>query len=164
MMNSLFDLLLNLLRIKKGICIFFTVTLLNSLTITLKLNAFNPFDNTITGVDTNNIPITIKLDDIVSIKFSIGPCQSCKILAYVANTNDNTVSVIDTTTNSPLGSPIPVGVTPFDIAITPDGTRAYVTTLGGSSVSVIDITTNSSLGISIPVGLNPFSIAIGTIC
>jgi YVTN family beta-propeller protein len=30
--------------------------------------------------------------------------------AYVTNTNSNTVSVIDTTTNTVAGSPIPVGV------------------------------------------------------
>ncbi|WP_153018047.1 hypothetical protein [Saccharococcus caldoxylosilyticus] len=41
--------------------------------------------------------------------------------AYVANVG-NTVSVINTSTNTVIGAPIPVGSpTPFGIAITPSG-------------------------------------------
>ena len=43
------------------------------------------------------------------------------IFAYVTNSLDNTVSVIDTSTNTVIGAPIPVGNGPFAIAITPIG-------------------------------------------
>ena len=45
--------------------------------------------------------------------------------AYVTDISSNTVSVIDTATNTVVAT-IPVGVIPFGVAITPDGTRAYV--------------------------------------
>jgi YVTN family beta-propeller protein len=38
---------------------------------------------------------------------------------YVANDNDNTVSIIDTTTNTVVGSPIPVGRGPQFLAYDP---------------------------------------------
>ncbi|MGG0464813.1 hypothetical protein [Priestia aryabhattai] len=154
-MNPLFDLLLNLLRIKKGICIYFTVTLLNSLTITLKLNAFNPFDNTITGVDANNIPITINIQDIVSIKFSIGRC--CKTFAYVTNLGSSDVSVIDTSTNTVVDT-IHIGPAPISIAATPDGSRIYVTQLSIPEVSIIDTATNTVVD---TISLGPVGGALG---
>ena len=52
--------------------------------------------------------------------------------AYVTDTNiiqgfaGNTVSVINTATNTVLGSPITVGSGALGIAITPDGKYAYV--------------------------------------
>ena len=46
--------------------------------------------------------------------------------AYVANAGDNTVSVIDTATNTVV-APIAVGSLPRGVAVTPDGKRAYVT-------------------------------------
>src|SRR5438128_5291975 len=45
--------------------------------------------------------------------------------AYVTNESSNTVSVIDTATNTVVAT-IPVGPVPVGVAITPDGTRAYV--------------------------------------
>ena len=59
------------------------------------------------------------------------------LFAYVTNLASANVSVIDVATNTVVGSPIPVGSTPFSIAITPDGTSAYVANLGSHSVSVI---------------------------
>src|SRR5437870_2398375 len=62
--------------------------------------------------------------------------------AYVTSC-DNTVSVIDTATNTVIAT-IPVGLNPFGVAITPDGTRAYVVNHGADfegshgTVSVID--------------------------
>jgi len=64
--------------------------------------------------------------------------------AYASNISNNTVSVIDTATNTLIAT-IPVGVAPFELTITPDGTRAYVTnsSLDTDSISVIDTTTNT---------------------
>jgi YVTN family beta-propeller protein len=82
------------------------------------------------------------------------------IFAYVTNADDDTVSVIDTSTNTVIGAPIPVGDSPRAIAITPDGTRAYVTNSGDGTVSVIDTITNTVIGAPIPVGNFPLGIAI----
>ena len=48
---------------------------------------------------------------------------------YVANGASDTVSVIDTATNTVIGSPIviPVDQFSFGVAITPDGSKVYVT-------------------------------------
>ena len=45
--------------------------------------------------------------------------------AYVANYNDNTVSVIDTATNT-VTATIPVGHVPDAVAVNPAGTYVYV--------------------------------------
>ena len=50
---------------------------------------------------------------------------SAQSRAYVGNRFDNTVSVIDTGTNAVIAT-VPVGSSPFGVAITPDGARAYV--------------------------------------
>src|SRR5262245_50626979 len=70
-----------------------------------------------------------------------------KPFAYVTNAGSNTVSVIDTATNTAVAT-VPVGFSPSAVAITPDGTRAYVT---GIPVSVIDTATNTVVA-TLPVG------------
>ena len=59
-----------------------------------------------------------------------------------------TVVVIDTATNTVIGSPIPVGLGPEGVAVTPDGSKVYVTnrfsgTEFSSTVSVIATATNT---------------------
>jgi YVTN family beta-propeller protein len=83
--------------------------------------------------------------------------------AYVANSNypnagADTVSVIDTATNTVVAT-VGVGINPFDVAITPDGTRAYEMNQGSSSVSVIDTTTNTVVA-TVGVGGQPQGVAI----
>ena len=56
--------------------------------------------------------------------------------AYVTNYQDDSVSVINTTTNIAFAS-ILAGDGPMGVAITPDGTKAYVTNIGSFTVSVI---------------------------
>ena len=71
----------------------------------------------------------------------------------------DTVSVIDTTTNTVIGT-ITVGGQPIGIAYDPENERMYVTNsepLG--TVSVIDTTTNMVVGTPIPVGSFPNLIA-----
>ena len=60
--------------------------------------------------------------------------------AYVTNSSDGSVSVIDVKTNSVTGSPITGLNEPFGINITPNGDTAYV--LNADSVGVIDTKTN----------------------
>src|SRR5262245_20258455 len=47
--------------------------------------------------------------------------------AYITNLGSNTVSVIATATNTVVGSPIPVGLSPLGVAVTPDRSKVYVT-------------------------------------
>ena len=75
----------------------------------------------------------------------------------MTDASSNTVSVIDTATNTVVAT-IPVGDHPFGIAITPDGTRAYVTDIISRTVSVIDTATNTVVATS-PIE-EPFGIAI----
>jgi len=60
---------------------------------------------------------------------------------YVANRSSSTVSVIDTATNSVIGT-VKVGKGPRAVVITPDGSRAYAAN-SNDSVSVIDTATNT---------------------
>ena len=74
---------------------------------------------------------------------------------YVTNQGDNSVSVIDTTTNTVIA--IVTGVIePAGVAVTPDGTRAYVADYGVAKVAVIGTATNSIIA-TIPVGNGPIA-------
>ena len=75
---------------------------------------------------------------------------------YVANGND-TVSVIDTRTNTVIGSLNTDD--PIDIAFSPDGTRAYVTNFSDDAVTVFDATTYNVLT-TITVGDAPTGVAV----
>ncbi|MGY4711169.1 Ig-like domain-containing protein [Mycolicibacterium sp. CBM1] len=79
--------------------------------------------------------------------------------AYVTDTDNNRVSVIDIATRAAVGS-IPVGKSPWGIAIAGDG-RGYVVNSADGTVSVIDTTTNTALG-ALYVGNSPTSVAVTT--
>src|SRR3979490_3151226 len=78
--------------------------------------------------------------------------------AYVTNTFANTVSVIDTASNTVVAT-IAVGGGPFGVAITPDGNRAYVANLFDNTVSVID-TAKKTVVATVALGNAPFGVAI----
>src|SRR5262249_19159688 len=80
--------------------------------------------------------------------------------AYVANQNDNNVTVIDTQANAVVGTPIPVGNTPLGVGVDPTIHRAYVANKNDNNVTVIDTTTNPFVT-TIPVGTFPSSVGIG---
>ena len=81
--------------------------------------------------------------------------------AYVPTHKSNTVSVIDTFTNTVVAR-IPVGVQPLSAAVSPEGTQVYVTNSGwllpNNDVSVIDTATNTVVA-TIPVGHFPIGVA-----
>lgn len=81
---------------------------------------------------------------------------------YIVNKGNNTVSVINTTTNTVIAT-IPVGASPDQVTILPDGTFAYVTNQVDNTVSVIDIATNMVIA-TIPGFNGPTGIKTGTIC
>ena len=72
---------------------------------------------------------------------------------YVANEGPDTVSVIDTATNTVVTT-VPVGDRPQGVAVNPAGTRVYVANNYANSVSVIDTATNTVVA-TVPVGDNP---------
>ena len=79
---------------------------------------------------------------------------------YVTSSFGGTVvSVIDTATNTVVGTPIPVGTNPFAVAVTPDGKHAYVTNLSSSNVSVIDTAINT-VATTVTVGSTPVGVGI----
>ena len=59
--------------------------------------------------------------------------------AYVTNSLSNSVSVLDTATNTVVAT-VAVGAQPQGVAIRPDGARAYVTNPDADTASVLDIT------------------------
>ena len=75
---------------------------------------------------------------------------SPKTLAYVANALDNTVSVINTATNTVVAT-IPVGLAPAGVAATPNGAFVYVVNNDAGTVSVISVATNAVVA-TVPVG------------
>jgi outer membrane autotransporter protein len=79
-------------------------------------------------------------------------------LAYITNFSSNTVSVINTATNTAVAT-IPVGDFPQLIAISPDGTRAYVANQGSNTVSVINTATNLVVT-TIPAGSQPVGVGV----
>ena len=78
--------------------------------------------------------------------------------AYVTNFGGNSVSVIDTATNT-VTATIEVGNSPQGVAVDPAAHAAYVTNLVGQSVSVIDTATNTVTA-TISVGLSPQDVAV----
>jgi YVTN family beta-propeller protein len=83
--------------------------------------------------------------------------------AYITSNLDNNVTVIDISTSSVVGAPIPVGSYPVGVAVTPNGNLVYVANSGNGSlepgtISFIDATTRS-VG-SIPVGIGPYQVAV----
>jgi YVTN family beta-propeller protein len=79
-------------------------------------------------------------------------------LAYVANYDGNTVSVINTTNNSIVAT-VPVGSSPLGVAVTPNGSFAYVANNFSNNVSVISTASNTVVATA-AVGSIPSFVAI----
>ena len=78
--------------------------------------------------------------------------------AYISNQADDTVSVINTATNT-VTRTIPVGNAPLGVAVSLDGTRVYVANIDDGTVSVIDGATNSIVT-TVSVGGQPHGVAV----
>jgi len=76
---------------------------------------------------------------------------------YVANTNGDIVSVINTATNAVLDT-ITVDYGPQGITVSPDGTKVYVTSTSGT-VSVINTATDT---VSATIILGGLSLGCGS--
>lgn len=107
-------------------------------TVTLYSPALNTVSATVT-VGKNPFGVAITPDD----RF-----------AYVTNTDDDSVSVIDLATRT-VTATIPVGDGPMGVAVTPNGSYVYVVNNLAGNVSVIATADNSVLPEVIPVGASP---------
>lgn len=78
--------------------------------------------------------------------------------AYITNQLDDTVSVMDTATNT-VTATVAVGDFPDGVSVNAAGTRVYVTNAGNDSVSVINTATNAVVA-TVPVGGFPRGIVV----
>ncbi|MBS1501601.1 MAG: beta-propeller fold lactonase family protein, partial [Bacteroidetes bacterium] len=75
---------------------------------------------------------------------------------YVSNYDDNTISVINTTTNTVINTiNVTTGANPQGLSISPDGSKLYVANSNGGTISVISTSTNSVIA-TINNGYNNF--------
>ena len=81
-----------------------------------------------------------------------GPAQAAPF-AYITNFSGNTVSVLDTASNTVLAT-VPVGSGPYGVAVTPDGAFVYVANVNSGNVSVIATASNTVLA-TVGVGAQP---------
>ena len=100
-----------------------------------------------TAVNTGNSPVTATITATPTGGF-----------AYVPNSGDSTVSVVNTATNAVV-STITVGSFPFAVAASPDGSRVYIANEYSSNVSVIN-TADNTVTATVTVGTYPNGAAV----
>src|SRR5688500_13079510 len=83
---------------------------------------------------------------VLAVCFGAPAAAEAGPLGYVGNYNSDSLSVIDTGTDTVVDTITGV-IDPYGIALTPDNTRAYVTNLGPRTVTVVDLTTRTVMGI-----------------
>jgi YVTN family beta-propeller protein len=88
----------------------------------------------------------------------VAPASTLAQNAYITNEASDTVSVINTATDTVIAT-IPVGDAPRGVAVSPDGRKVYITSVGSNTVSVID-TASNTVTATIPVGLDPVGVAV----
>jgi gliding motility-associated-like protein len=81
-----------------------------------------------------------------------------KGFAYISSALDNTISVLDPT-GGQIVKTIPVGLYPYGVVVSPNGTRVYVSNILDKSMSVISTITNEVIA-TIPVGDHPLGISV----
>src|ERR671911_430896 len=106
---------------------------------------YNGGSDTNSGIDVNTFPIGI----------AVNPSTN---KLYVVNEYSNTVSVIDTNTDT-VKSTISLGNFPYGIDINPLNNRIYITNRGSNTVSVLDGSVDTKLH-DIAVGKSPVGIAV----
>ncbi|HLJ28557.1 MAG TPA: YncE family protein [Candidatus Angelobacter sp.] len=102
------------------------------------------------------LPIRLFTLSLLAAVFGFTSLQA-QTVAYVANSSSNSVSVINTATNT-VTTTIPVGSSPVGVVFSPDSTRAYVANSGDGTVSVINTGNNTVMTtIAVTSGPNPSS-------
>ncbi|MBS4043359.1 MAG: HYR domain-containing protein, partial [Chitinophagaceae bacterium] len=108
--------------------------------------------NSFNAVNSSSIPIV----STVSTTPSTG--NGSNAYAYIANYDNSTVQVINTSTSS-IVSTINVGLNPVALIINNENSKVYVANRGSNTVSVINTSTNTVLS-TINVGTQPYGLAI----
>ncbi|MFM2352664.1 MAG: hypothetical protein RLZZ608_70 [Actinomycetota bacterium] len=129
------------------------------------------FRRTESGTYENDSMVTVVSVATMSVTdtFSVGDSPNGVAItpdgttAYVTNSQSNTISAINTATNTVIAT-IPAGKnpdgdSPGGVDMTPDGTTVYITNDLSDTVSAIDIATNTVTTV-IPVGDSPLDVAI----
>jgi YVTN family beta-propeller protein len=86
------------------------------------------------------------------------PLLASPVRIYVANSDDNKVTIIDPATDKVVGE-IPVSANPHGIVPSPDGQRFYVSSESKDVLDVVDRKTAKIIR-SVPIGTRPNNVAI----
>ncbi len=86
------------------------------------------------------------------------PLANAASTAYIANNGSDSLSVLDTATNT-ITDTIPFASNTYNAAVNPSGTRVYVTNVVDDTVSVLD-TSNNSIIDTIAVGAYPAAVTV----
>jgi len=116
----------------------------------------NPM-HTYSAPGTYTVNLTVSNANDSTSKLSTINVLQPSVYAYITNMGSNSVSVIDTSTNT-VTATINAGHYPLGVVIAPDGTKAYVANAEGT-VSIIDTSINNVIG-TVEVGGYPYGIAI----
>ena len=81
------------------------------------------------------------------------------IYAYTTNAGGSTVTKINLSTFTAVGSALAVGSAPYSIAIDSTSTYAYTANVSASTVTKINLSTFLTVGSALAVGSHPCSIA-----
>jgi YVTN family beta-propeller protein len=103
-----------------------------------------------TAINSGSAPITATI--------TVTPVSTATGYAYIPNHNSNNVSVINTTTNTVVAT-IPVGIAPFGVAASPDGSTVYVSNSGDTFISLIDTKTNTVVN-TMDTGVGAFGLVV----
>jgi YVTN family beta-propeller protein len=97
---------------------------------------------------------------VFSFLLLIGLSNECyaQAYAYISNSSDNTVSVIDVSDNT-IAATVDVGGGPWGIVIGADGNYVYVANSADGTVSVID-TATFGVTETVTVGAGPFGVTV----
>ena len=86
------------------------------------------------------------------------PAAQATPFAYITNNGSNTVSVLDTASNT-VTAAVTVGANPVGVAVNPAGTRVYVANQSANTVSVLD-TASNTVTATVAVGTFPEGVAV----
>src|SRR5260370_33593064 len=101
-----------------------------------------------------------KLALALTLACLLGPASTRAQNAYITNLGSFTVSVIDTATDTVIATILPVGLVPFGVAVSPDGSKVYVTNSVSPTATVAAIaTTTHTVSTAIPVGSDDHAVA-----
>jgi YVTN family beta-propeller protein len=124
-------------------------------------------EDSVTVLDLKNLAVLTTINNTSFNQPYTVTINAAGTQAYVTNSNDSTVSIVDIATNNVVHI-IPGFDGPSGFAITPDGTKAYVNNYGApggkgsgnaTTVNVVDLKTNA-ITKTISVGLAPASLAL----